>query len=38
VATGIGGLIGGALIGAGYMASKKLGDGPAATEVEDPKE
>jgi hydrogenase small subunit len=38
VATGVGGLIGGALIGAGYMASKKLADRDSGSENRDPKE
>ena len=39
IATGIGGLIGGALIGAGYMASKKLeGERDAGSGKRDPKE
>jgi hydrogenase small subunit len=32
VATGLAGLIGGALVGAGYVASKKLGEAPAPAE------
>ncbi|MEP0775336.1 MAG: hypothetical protein HRF46_13340, partial [Acidobacteriota bacterium] len=34
VATGVAGLVGGALIGAGLMASKKLGEGPSAQKEE----
>jgi hydrogenase small subunit len=36
LATGLAGLIGGAAIGAGYMASKKLGDGSKPTPPADP--
>ena len=33
VATGVAGLVGGALLGAGWMAAKKLGDDPACPRV-----
>ena len=36
IATGIGGLIGGALIGAGWMSSKKFGQKPASSPTEPP--
>lgn len=37
IATGIGGLIGGALIGAGWMASKHFGQKPVSASTETPK-
>jgi hypothetical protein len=35
IATGLAGVVGGALVGAGYMASKKLGDEPADKKKEE---